>query len=259
MSLRFATMFVLISLTARLNADEPKSNPFRDGTGKGVPDVTKPRSPAAVAAARAEIDASIRKFEDKWHQRELEMLEIGLQTELFQKQFELGFRQRPLHGVSATMKLEARIRAEEVFQQAKRDAMATQLRQHLADETKFADELKRLKALPEKPEPGVLRAARERLEEARQQLVSAKFELTTLEEAHLAALAQLKSKLDLEREGDDKIHSEIDATRTALARVRMQLLDRRYGIEDKGAVQSERILKELKQLREEVKQLREQK
>jgi hypothetical protein len=157
------------------------------------------------------------------------------------------------------VKLEARIRTEEVFQQVKRDAIAVQLRQHLADETKLADEVKRLKALPQKPEPGLLRAARERLDDARMKLDGTKADLTTLEVTHLAALAQLKSELDLAREGDDKTRAEMDATRAALARVRMHLLDRKYGIDDAGAVQSERILKELKQLREEVKQLREKK
>lgn len=260
-----ACVVALIGSVAEVKvaADEGKRNPFRDGTGQAGPETDSPRR---KEAEQARFDKKVRQFEAEMAQSNLRLTAAVLEGTIQRLQFDLDARRidaGPNKGPSDAIRFEARLRAEEVMQQVRRDAAVSGLREVVAREVKWRAEVKRLKALPEKPADGSLRKALEERDDARLAVEAAQADLVQLEIEHAEEVREMRQSFERTRRSandpDAKTKQEIEAARAALGAVNVRLFNMKHKIDEPVTVQNEKILKELQELRREVSELRQQK
>ena len=263
MSLRFAMLALVISLPSppASTADEPTRNPWRDGTGHGVPDVATPIRTSALAD-RLEVHRIIVDFDKKWARSQLQFLELGLSAELQSLEFAYARQSVEARALKPDapepIRFEAKMRAEGVLHQVKRDEFVASYKALVAEEKRLAAEAQRMRASPIKPAPGELKRALERLDAARVDIHNAKDEVVRIEEEHLVAVERLKTEQRLARLGvAEQLLTKIETTRIALSEVRKQLLLHQYSLDNPNRGPLANLIWHARELRVEVNQLRE--
>jgi hypothetical protein len=251
---------MLTSLTVL--ADEPRGNSWRSGKSLILPPLPPPPKridPSEFVPKFGNADRSIEKGQ-------LKLVAVSLELELKQLQFEIELRALEGGGNKAkseALRREAEIKAVELIQRVRAEAVTARLRECVKREAAARLEVKRLRALPEKPIDGSYRKALETLDDAKIQIENAKEEFVRIEMAHTEEIGELRREAERKNsrsnDPDRKTRTEIDTAEALLKMVRTRLLEIKYGVEDPVLSEATLIIAHLQALRREVKELREQK